>query len=42
MQNGETALMWASCYGYIDIVKFLIEETKAQVNAKNNVSYSNA
>ena len=38
MQNGETALMWASHYGHIDIVKFLIEETQAQVNARNNVS----
>ena len=31
--------MWASHYGHVDIVKFLIEKTEAQVNARNNVGY---
>ena len=38
MQNGYTALMHAASNNHTDIVKYLVEEAKAQVNVTNNVS----
>ena len=38
MQDGRTALIRAATHGHKDIVKFLIEETTAQVDATNYVS----
>ena len=40
LQAGWTTLMYASSYGCTEIVKYLVEETTAQVNVTNNVSCS--
>ena len=37
LQNGETALMHASQGGQLDVVKYLVEKCKADVNARNKV-----
>ena len=37
--GGWTALIQAAINGHIGIVKYLVEERKAQVDAKSNVSY---
>ena len=42
VQSGYTALIRAAYHGHTDIVRFLLEETSAQVNATNNVSHSNS
>ena len=39
VQNERTALMRAAGCGYTAIVQYLVEETTAQVNATDNVSY---
>ena len=36
-QLGYTALIWAANGGQTDVVKYLVEETTAQVNATNKV-----
>ena len=36
-QLGYTALIWAANGGRTDVVKYLVEETTAQVNATNKV-----
>ena len=42
VQLGETALMRAAECGHTAIVKYLVEETTAQVNATSDVSHSNS
>ena len=37
----ETALIWASRYGHIEIVKILVEQKGININAKNNVYVNN-
>ena len=37
-QNGWTALIGAARNGHTEVVKFLVKETNAEVNAKTNVS----
>ena len=39
VQYGWTALMKAAVYDHTAIVRYLVEETTAQVNATNNVSH---
>ena len=41
MQFGKTALIDAASEGRTDTVKYLVENTNAQVNATDNVSHSN-
>ena len=41
MQNGWTALIRAARWGDTATVQYLVKETSAQVNATNDVSYSN-
>ena len=41
MQFGWTALIRAAAFGNTYIVRFLLEETSAQVNATDDVSHSN-
>ena len=42
VQLGWTALITAARCGHTAIVKYLVEETTAQVNATNTVSHSNS
>ena len=39
VQDGETALHRAAASGHTDVVKYLLENTTAQVNAKDGVSH---
>ena len=38
MQNGTTAVIFAAEYGYLDIVRYLIEDCGADANHANDVS----
>ena len=38
-QDGKTALHYAAEGGHTEVVKYLLENTTAQVNAKNDVSH---
>jgi hypothetical protein len=38
LQVGDTPVHCASLYGHLDVVRYLIEECGADVNAKGNVS----
>ncbi len=37
LQNGWTALAHASWYGHLDVVRYLVEEAKIQMNTKDKV-----
>ena len=39
VQDDETALHFAAAYGQTEVVKYLVENTTAEVNAKNRVSH---
>ena len=39
VQNGRTALMRAASWGHTAIVQYLVEETTAQVNVTDQVSF---
>ena len=37
LQDGKTPLIWASREGKLDVVKYLVEECEADVNAEDQV-----